>query len=90
VADRPRPASAPSLTPLALVLFVSALAALGASVLLMIVAQRVAKQAPVVAAARADSLAREVSALRESLAVARAAGPSTAAPAGAARRPGPR
>jgi hypothetical protein len=87
VADRSRPSSAPSLTPLALVLFVSALSALGASVLLMIVSQRVAKQASAVAVARADSLGREVAALRESLAVARAPAAPGAIPAAPAGRP---
>jgi hypothetical protein len=62
----------PSLAPLLMVVGLAVLGALGASVMLIMTAQTIAKR-NAGAEARADSLAREVAALRESLAVASAA-----------------
>jgi hypothetical protein len=72
--SEPRPAPSPKdvLSPMAMALFVLSMAALAAAVLVLTVANRVATRPAPSALARADSLAREVSALRESLAIERA------------------
>lgn len=68
---KPEPTPKDFMTPMALALFVLSIAALGASVLVLTVANQVATRPAPSALARADSLARVVVAIRESLVVER-------------------